>query len=130
MANPNIVSVSSIYGESIGEDLTTSTSTVLMTVASDKLLKVNFISVANWSTSALTAVTVSVNKAGFTSAGIGSGEVNAGSFGIVLAMDCPAKDSIVVLDKPIYLMEGDELRGGANPATAAIFISYEVIDDA
>ena len=33
-------------------------------------------------------------------------------------------------DKPIYLMEGDVLEGGADPATADIFISYEVIDDA
>jgi len=31
---------------------------------------------------------------------------------------------------PIYLMEGDVLEAGANPATADIFISYEVIDDA
>jgi len=33
-------------------------------------------------------------------------------------------------DKPIYLMEGDVLEAGANPATADIFISYEVLDDA
>jgi len=45
-------------------------------------------------------------------------------------MDLPADDTLVVLDKPIYLMEGDVLEAGANPATADIFISYEVIDDA
>ena len=32
MANPNIVSVSSIYGESIGEALTTTVTTDIMTV--------------------------------------------------------------------------------------------------
>jgi hypothetical protein len=37
---------------------------------------------------------------------------------------------LVVIDKPIYLMETDILEAGANPATADIFISYEVIDDA
>ena len=39
MANPNIVSVSSIYGESVAFHLTTTTSTTLMTVSSNKLLK-------------------------------------------------------------------------------------------
>ena len=91
MANPNIVSVSSIYGESIGEALTTTLDTAIMTVASDKLIKLNYIQVANDHASTAIDVTVSITKAGFTSGGIGSGE-----------------------DK----------------ATADIFISYEVIDDA
>ena len=43
MANPNIVSVSSIYGESIGEALTTTVTTDIMTVAADKLVKINYI---------------------------------------------------------------------------------------
>ena len=87
MANPNIVSVSSIHGESIGEALTTTLDTAIMTVASDKLVKINYIQVAN-------------------------------------------DDVLVVIDKPIYLMEGDTLDAGASAATADIFISYEVIDDA
>ena len=37
MANPNIVNVTSIYGESIGEALTTTVTTDIMTVASNKL---------------------------------------------------------------------------------------------
>ena len=37
MANPNIVSVSSIKGESVGYNLTATTTTTLMTVSSDKL---------------------------------------------------------------------------------------------
>ena len=74
MANPNIVSVSSIYGESIGEALTTTVTTDIMTVASDKLVKINYISVTNDAASALTVITVAINKAGFTSDGIGSGE--------------------------------------------------------
>ena len=43
MANPNIVSVTSIYGESIGEALTTTTTTAIMTVATHALVKINFI---------------------------------------------------------------------------------------
>ena len=130
MANPNIVNVSSIYGESIGEALTTTVTTDIMTVASNKLLKINYIQVANDHASTTTAVTVAIVKAGFTSDGIGSGEDNAATIYLCSTVDCPADDVLVVIDKPIYLMEGDVLEGGANPATADIFISYEVIDDA
>ena len=130
MANPNIVSVSSIYGESIGEALTTTVGTDIMTVSSDKLVKINYISVTNDHASTPVVVTVSITKAGFTSDGIGSGEDNAAVFLLAATMDLPADDTLVVVDKPIYLMEGDVLEAGANPATADIFISYEVIDDA
>ena len=130
MANPNIVSVSSIYGESIGEALTTTVGTDIMTVAAEKLVKVNYISVCNDHASTTTVVTVAIVKAGFTSDGIGSGEDNAATIYLASTVDCPADDVLVVLDTPIYLMEGDVLEAGANPATADIFISYEVIDDA
>ena len=130
MANPNIVSVSSIYGESIGEALTTTVTTDIMTVAADKLVKINYISVTNTHASTPITVTVSIVKTGFTSDGIGSGEDNAATIYLASTMDLPADDVLVVIDKPIYLMEGDVLEGGANPATADIFISYEVIDDA
>mgnify|MGYP003309065384 CR=1 FL=1 len=67
--------------------------------------------------------------------------MGSGATGVTIASplaDCalastiniPADDVLVVLDKPIYLMETDILEGGANPATADIFISYEVINDA
>ena len=130
MANPNIVAVTSIYGESLGEALTTTVGTDIMTVASNKLIKINYIQVANDHASTTTVVTVAIVKADFTSAGIGSGEDNAATIYLCSTVDCPADDVLVVLDKPIYLMEGDVLEGGANPATADIFISYEVIDDA
>ena len=130
MANPNIVSVTSIYGEIIGEALTTTVTTDIMTVASNKLLKINYIQVANDHASTPVVVTVAIVKTGFTSDGIGSGEDNAAVFLLCATMDLPADDTLVVIDKPIYLMEGDVLEAGANPATADIFVSYEVIDDA
>jgi len=130
MANPNIVSVSSIYGESIGEALTTTVDTAIMTVSADKLVKINYISVTNDHASTPVVVTVSITKAAFTSDGIASGEDNAAVFLLCGTMDLPADDTLVVVDKPIYLMEGDTLDAGANPATADIFVSYEVIDDA
>jgi len=130
MANPNIVAVTSIYGESIGEALTTTVGTDIMTVASNKLVKINYISVTNDHASTPVVVTVGVNKAGFTSDGIGSGEDNAATIYLASTVDLPADDVLVLIDKPIYLMEGDVLEGGASAATADIFISYEVIDDA
>jgi hypothetical protein len=130
MANPNIVAVTSIYGESIGEALTTTLTTDIMTVAAEKLIKINYIQVANDHASTAIDVTVAIVKAGFTSAGIGSGEDNAATIYLASTVRCPADDILVVVDKPIYLMEGDVLEGGASAATADIFISYEVIDDA
>ena len=130
MANPNIVSVASIYGESLGEALTTDVTTVIMTVSSGKLLKINYIQVANDHSTIAIDVTVAITKADFTSAGVASGDDNAAIIFLASTINCPADDVLVVLDKPIYLMEGDNLEAGANPATGDIFISYEVINDA
>ena len=130
MANPNIVAVTSIYGESIGKGLTTTVATVMMPVASNKLVKLNYIQVANLATSTATVVSVAITKADFTSAGVGSSDDEAAYHYLADVVSLPGSDILVVLDKPIYLMEGDVLKAGANPATADIFISYEVIDDA
>ena len=126
MANPNIVSVASIYGESVGEALG-AVGTNIMTVASGKLLKINFISVANTNATTACDVTVAVVKSGFTSGGIGASEDNAGTFKLCSTLSCPADDVLILLESPIYLMELDVLQAGAAPATADIFISYEVI---
>ena len=130
MANPNIVGVTSIYGESLGEALTTDVTTVIMTVSAEKLLKINYIQVANDHATIAIDVTVAITKADFTSAGVASGDDNAAIIFLASTVSCPADDVLVVLDKPIYLMEGDNLEAGANPATGDIFISYEVINDA
>jgi hypothetical protein len=43
----------------------------------------------------------------------------------------PADASLVISDTPIYLMEGDVLKGGASVISDLdLFISYEVLDDA
>jgi hypothetical protein len=130
MANPNIVSVTSIYGESIAQAMTTTLTAVVMTVSSDVILKVNSITATNTHASNATDFSLSITKAGFTSAGVASGDDNAGTFAIASTINIPSDDVLVVLDKPFYLMEGDVLKGGANPATCDLFISYEVINDA
>ena len=130
MAAPNIVSVSSIIGESQGFELSTTTNTVLIDVASDKLVKINRISVANIDGTNAADVTVQVDKATRTSAATGS-SVSGATFKIASTVSVPADAVLVLLDTPIYLEEGDVLEGGASAASdLTLFVSYEVIDDA
>ena len=130
MANPNIVSVTSIYGESIGQALTTTLTAVVMTVATHALVKINYIQIANDHATIATDVTVAITKADFTSAGVASGDDNAAEIYLASTVSCPADDVLVVLDKPIYLMEYDNIEAGASATTGDIFVSFEVINDA
>ena len=130
MAAPNIVSVSSIIGESQGFELGTTLNTELIHVASDKLVKINRISVANIDGTNAADVTVAVDKATRTSAATGS-SVSGATFKIASTVSVPADAVLVLLDTPIYLEEGDVLEGGASAASdLTLFVSYEVIDDA
>ena len=130
MANPNIVSVSSIKGESVGFNLTATTTTTLMTVASDKVVKINRITVANVDGTNAADVTVSITKANFTPDGISDFDTS-GTFFIAKTISVPADSTLVLLDTPIYLMESDVLKGGAGAASDLdLFVSYESIDDA
>ena len=113
MAAPNIVSVSSIIGESQGFQLGTTTTTALITVASNKLVKINRISVANIDGTNAADVTVGVEKATRTSAATGS-SVSGATFKIASTVSVPADAVLVLLDTPIYLEEGDVLEGGAS----------------
>ena len=130
MANPNIVSVTSIKGESVGFNLTATTTTTLMTVASNKVVKINRITVANVDGTNAADVTVSITKANFTPDGISNFDTS-GTFFIAKTISVPADSTLVLLDTPIYLMESDVLKGGAGAASDLdLFVSYESIDDA
>jgi len=127
MANPNIVAVASIYGESVGYNLTATTTTTLMTVSSGKLLKINRITCANVDGTSAADVTVSVTKSNFTSAGVTNFDTS-GTFHLAKTISVPADATLVILDTPIYLMEGDILKGGASAASDLVLvISYDVI---
>lgn len=130
MANPNIVSVSSIYGESVAVHLTATLTTTLMTVSSNKLLKINSITCANVDGTNDAYLTLYVSKANFTSGGVTNFDTS-GDFYIVKSIVVPAGDVLHVIEKPLYIMEADVLKGGASAASDLdLFISYEVIDDA
>ena len=128
MANPNIVGVVSIYAGNAAWALTATVTTTLLTVAADVIVKVNSIIATNTHATASTALTLDVNGIGTTVTGV-TGTSLATVAKIASTINIPADDILVVIDKPIYLMENDILRGGATSA-CDLFISYEVINDA
>ena len=129
MANPNIVNVATINGESVGFNLTATTTTTLLTVSTDKLLKINRITCANVDGTNAADLSLSIVKANFTSAGVTNFDTS-GTFFLAKTVSVPADATLVVLDTPIYLMEADVLKGGASAASDLdLVISYEVIDD-
>jgi hypothetical protein len=129
MANPNIVNVATINGANAAWALTNTVTTVLLEVAAGVIVKINSLIVTN--IHATNAATVSVEINGLTGTGItGVTLTNPLTTQVRIAnlMNVPQGDSLVLIDKPIYLMEGDILRGGASTAsTLELFCSYEVI---
>ena len=69
MANPNIVAVTDIKGESVGWNLTNTTTTTLMTVSSSKLIKINRMTVANVDGTNAADVTIFIDTSVQTSSG-------------------------------------------------------------
>ena len=127
MANPNIVDVASIYGECCGWALTTGLTTTLFTVLANKLIKINRIVCANVDGTDAADLNLYITTAIQTSLG---GTVASGATDIYLAktISVPADASLVVSDTPIYLREGDILKGGASAVSdLELFITYEVI---
>ena len=121
MANPNLVNVTSIYGNSINGALTTTLTTDLLTCASNKLIKINNIIVANIDGSSAANVTMGIIKSG------GSVVLFASTISV------PADATLVLIDKnsSFYLQEADVLEGGASANSDLTYtISYEELDDA
>ena len=130
MAITNIVSVSSIYAGNAAWALTTTVSTTLLTGAADVIVKINSITATNTHASTVTNLTLDID--GITN-GTHDGvalTTGATTIKIAAAIPVPGSDVLSVIDRPIYLMEGDILKGGASVATVDLFICYEVINDA
>ena len=130
MGNPNIVSVSSIYGGNAAWALTTTVTTTLLTVAADVIVKINSITATNTHASTVTNLTLQIF--GLTD-GTHDGVAKTGAatdVQIAAAIPVPGSDVVSVIDRPIYLMENDILKGGASVATCDLFLCYEVINDA
>jgi len=130
MANPNIVDVLTIKGESVGFNMAANVTTTLLTVSNDVVLKVNRIQCANVDGTNAANLDLLVTKANFTSAGVTNFDTS-GSFYLAKTISIPADATLVVLDTPLYLMEGDVLKGGtAATGDLDLIVSYEVINDA
>ena len=130
MANPNIVSVTSIYAGNAGYNLSATTTATLLTVDADKIVKINNIICANVDGTNAATLDLFVDGMGSGASGVTTTGADATVY-LAKTISVPADASLVVLDAPIYFLEGDGLRGGASAASDLdLFVSYEVIDDA
>jgi len=128
MANPNIVNVTTINGGNAGFNLSATATDTLMTVSgSGVIVKINRITVANVDGSAAADVDLFVDGLGSGAAGVTLTGADATVY-LAKTISVPADASLVLLDTPIYLMEGDILKGGASAAgDLDLFVSYDVI---
>ena len=121
MANPNLVNVTSITGESVQAALTTTLTTEILAAASDTLVKVNSIIIANIDGTNAVDVSVFITKSGGSPIAIAS------------TISVPADATLVVIDKnsALYLEEGDNLEAGASAnSDATITVNFEILNDA
>tara|TARA_B100000424_G_C22481544_1_gene281013 strand:+ start:57 stop:443 length:387 start_codon:yes stop_codon:yes gene_type:complete len=128
MANPNIVSVSSIYGTTTLNAVTTAGVVVADNAGSattNKLFKVNLLSISN--VDGVNDANVSVEV--LSGVNGGSGQTRH----LVKTVTVPADSTLIVIDKntSLYLMEDMQIKviGSAAGDLEAI-CSYDVIDDA
>ncbi len=123
MANPNIVAVTSILGNTTYLTPANTSANVLLSNAasSGTVLKINQIVCANVDGSSAANCTVTVNSA---AAGGGT------AYPIVSTVSVPADASLIVVDKTtaIYLMENQSIVVTSGTASDLTFtISYEAI---
>ena len=130
MANPNLINVSSVLGANAGFNLTSTATATLITVAAEKLVKINRITCANVDGTNAATLDLFVDGMGSGAGGVTTTGADATVY-LAKTVSVPADSTLVVLDTPIYLMEGDILKGGANAASDLdLFVSFEVMDDA
>ena len=122
MAAPNLMSVSTIYGKTTATNLTSTAATAVLSNAasSNKVLKINTLSVANTTT---TAANISVSW--YTAAAIGGTP-----FALVGTVSVPGNSTLNVIDKgsAFYVEENQSVGATAGTANALIVTcSYEDI---
>lgn len=122
MANPNIVNVSTINGQTVTAGLTTSSASIVSNAASSgKVYKVNTVICSNIDGTAAVDVSIAINSA---AAGAGTDKFFAKTVVV------PADSSLVIIDKnsAFYLLEDKSITALASAASDCdITISYEEI---
>jgi len=129
MANPNIVSVATILGGNAGWNLSTGLTTTLATVTAEYILKINRIVCTNVHATDAANLNLYVDGMGSGTTGVTTTGADAAVY-LAKVISVPANASLVVSDTPIYLMEGDILKGGSSAASSLdLFITYETLID-
>ena len=130
MAVANIVSVSSIYFQNAGFNLQ-ATAEAVITVDADKTLKINSIYVCN---TQATDESFTIAFTGIGTSGVGTtlGSNATATPALTTAVAIPANTTIQIVDKSIYMMEGDVMTagGGTSNDDLEMFVSWEIFDDA
>ena len=120
MANPNVVAVSSIYANTAVDADVAASAVSLLTCASNKLLKINSLVIANIDGTNAASIDVWVTR-------------SSADYYIAKTISVPADATLVVIDKNmgLYLVESDILKIQASAAgDLSATCSYEEIDDA
>jgi hypothetical protein len=111
MANPNIVSVTSIYGKTSVQIVSnTATAIVTNSAGSNKVIKVNALYISNVDPANNNSITVDIFRSSV-------------AYKLSTAIVVPFNSTLDVISKSIYLEEGDALRltsavAGANKLEA------------
>lgn len=129
MANPNIVAVTTITGNTTYLTPSATTAVVLLpnAASSNKVFKINQIVVANTTGSAVNT-TVSIYTNGAQAQG--SAPSSGTAFPVVATVSVPANSSLIAVDKTtaIYLMENTSITVTSGTSSALTYsISYEDI---
>ena len=124
MANPNIVSVSAIYGNNALVSLTTTNATSIVSNAasSGKVFKINSIIVSNVDGSVAADITINV----YSQAALGGT-----AYALASTVSVPADATLVVIDKntSIYLKEDQSIGATAGTASDLVVVaSWEEIN--
>ena len=130
MANVTLNVATSILAGNAGWNLSNTLTATLLTVDADKLVKINTITCANVDGSSAANLNLYIDGLGSGASGVTTTGADATVY-LAKTVSVPADATLVVLDNPIYLMEGDILKGGASASgDLDLFVSYEVFDDA
>jgi len=116
MANPNIVNVSAIYGETVAVSATTANANVVQNSSTGEVYKVNYLNISNLTDTNTVAITIDIIK-------------SDSYFSLIRDISIPVGASLTVLakDTSLYLQEGDALSCSASEANAHVVCSYERI---
>ena len=124
MANPNIVNVTTIYGNSSQTSLTTTSATSLVSNAasSGKVFKINSIVVANVDGTSAADITINI----YSQASLGGT-----AYPIASTISVPADATLIVTDKTtsFYLLENQSIGATAGSASdLVVTASWEEIN--